>query len=319
MVITVDRGILAHQLFTGSPGSIWLLSRGVGRPVVADPDETIVSTCQMLATPLGIVNAPYRDAALARHRLLQDVVSRFQTGLGVDAVIHRWSGHVEPNDGPYRPWVGGRDRDLSYRATPVRFQTVKASVGSDCRCGMGLKADVNGGDHAGRHAQWAFGVRVPKSLDWLGDLVVVTTQSAIVWRRLVYKVAKMPQRENHYDFRSWSHLGEPEETEDNVQAYLLQANGYVIGYLATHDTDHHRPWDLVDESEFGKADDTLRPRIDLVWVADAYRRQGVGATLVQTLADDFGSPISEVSWSTPISRSGRQLARRLSPDGIWVS
>ncbi|WP_327267247.1 GNAT family N-acetyltransferase [Streptomyces sp. NBC_01218] len=233
--------------------------------------------------------------------------------------VDRWSGQVEPDDVPYRPWVGGRDQDLSYRAMPVRFKTVKPSVGSDCRCGMGLKADVNGGDHAGHHAQWAFGVRVPKNLDWLGDLVVVTTQSAIVWRRLVYKVAKMPQRENHYDFRSWSHLGEPEETEDNVRAYLLQANGYVIGYLAAHDTDHHRPWDLGDASEFGKADDTLRPRIDLVWVADAYRRQGVGATLVQALADDFGSPISEVSWSTPISRSGRQLARRLSPDGIWVS
>ncbi|MGC0334850.1 hypothetical protein RKD23_007840 [Streptomyces sp. SAI-170] len=42
------------------------------------------------------------------------------------------------------------------------------------------------------------------------------------WRRLVYKVAKMPHRENHYDFRSWSHLGEPEETANNVRAYLLQ-------------------------------------------------------------------------------------------------
>ncbi|WP_228992722.1 hypothetical protein [Streptomyces sp. DH8] len=74
---------------------------------------------------------------------------------------------------------------------------------------------------------------------------MVTAQSPIARRRLVSKVAKMPQRENHYDFRSWSHLGEP---EDNVRAYLLQANGHVIGYLAAHDTDHHRPWDLVDES-----------------------------------------------------------------------
>ncbi|CAM5608821.1 GNAT family N-acetyltransferase [Streptomyces hirsutus] len=108
-------------------------------------------------------------------------------------------------------------------------------------------------------------------------------------------------------------------SKDNARAYLLKANGHVVGYLVAHDTDHHRPWDLVDESPLGDADDTLRPRIDLVWVADAYRRQGVGATLVQALADDFGSPVAEVSWSTPISRSGRHLARRLSPSGIWVS
>lgn len=55
--------------------------------MVADPDETIVSTCQMPAAPLGIVNAPYHDAVLARHRLLQDVAFRLHTGLGTEAVI----------------------------------------------------------------------------------------------------------------------------------------------------------------------------------------------------------------------------------------
>jgi GNAT superfamily N-acetyltransferase len=127
----------------------------------------------------------------------------------------------------------------------------------------------------------------------------------------------MPQKENHYDFRSWSHLGEPEVTPDNVRAYLLKANGYVIGYLAAHDTSEHRRWDL-DGALYGH-DDTLRPRINLIWAADAYRHQGVGTTLVQTLADDFGCQIADVSWSTPISDAGRRLAGQLSPEGIWVS
>ncbi|GHG63190.1 GNAT family N-acetyltransferase [Streptomyces griseocarneus] len=234
--------------------------------------------------------------------------------------VDRWSGHVASDDAPFRPWVGGRDQDLSCRATPVRFRTVLPPVGSDCRCGMSLKEDWNSGrEHADHHAAWTFGVRVAKNLGWLGDLAVVTTQSPIAWRKLAYKVARMPQKENHYDFRSWSHIGEPEETEDNVRAYLLKANGHVIGYLAARDTGHHRPWDLVDDSPYGDADDTLRPQISLVWVAGAYRRQRVGATLVKALADDFGSSVAEVSWSTPISESGTQLARRLSPEGIWVS
>ncbi|WP_128507736.1 GNAT family N-acetyltransferase [Streptomyces inhibens] len=146
----------------------------------------------------------------------------------------------------------------------------------------------------------------------------MTTQSPIAWRKLVYQVARMPQKENHYDFRSWFHLGELEVTADNVRAYLLKANGCVIGYLAAPDISQHRRWDLVDGSWYGDQDDTLRPRIILVWVADAYRRQGVGSTLVQALADGFGCQVADVSWSAPISDAGRRLACRLSPEGIWA-
>lgn len=193
-------------------------------------------------------------------------------------------------------------------------------MGSDCRCGMRLEADWGHAEtHAVHHAVWSFGVQVPRNLEWLDDLAVVTTQSSIGWRRLVYKAARLPQKENHYDFRSWTHLGEPEKTEGDLRAYLLKANGYVIGYLVAHDADYHRSWDLVDDSPDGDADERLRPRIDLVWVADVYRRQGVGAALVQKLADDFGCRVGDVSWSTPISDAGLNLARQLSPDGIWIS
>ncbi|MFD8096865.1 GNAT family N-acetyltransferase [Streptomyces malaysiensis] len=99
----------------------------------------------------------------------------------------------------------------------------------------------------------------------------------------------------------------------------MKANGHVIGYLAAHDTSKHCSWDLVDGSRSGDQDDTLRPRIILIWVADAYRRRGVGAALVQALTDDFGCQIADMSWSTPISNAGRRLARRVSPEGIWVS
>ncbi|MFE3038352.1 GNAT family N-acetyltransferase [Streptomyces canus] len=154
---------------------------------------------------------------------------------------------------------------------------------------------------------------------WLRDLAVVTTESPVAWRKPVYKVARWPQVENHYDFRSWSHLDEPEVTPDNVRAYLLRANNGVIGYLAAHDANEHRHWDLADGSRSEGEDTTLRPRINLIWVAGTYRHQGVGGTLVRALADDFGCRITDVSWSTPVSDAGRRLARRLSPEGVWVS
>ncbi|APU41209.1 phosphatase [Streptomyces sp. TN58] len=54
---------------------------------LAAVDEEIDSIGRMLATPLGTVDEPYRDAILDRRRLLQDVASRLHTGLGADAVI----------------------------------------------------------------------------------------------------------------------------------------------------------------------------------------------------------------------------------------
>ncbi|MEJ8643725.1 GNAT family N-acetyltransferase [Streptomyces sp. MS1.HAVA.3] len=234
--------------------------------------------------------------------------------------MDRWTGYVDADDAPIRPWVGGRDQDLSYGATPVQFRTLKTPTDDKCPCGMRLRDFQDDGKaHSTHHTAWTFGTPAPKNLDWWGDLAVVTTQSPIAWRRLAHQVARMPQKENHYDFASWSHLSEPEETPDNVRAYLLRSNGCVIGYLNAHDTDRHRRWDLIDESEYGEEDDILRPCIGLIWVADAYRRQGVGATLVQALADDFGCQVADVSWSNPISGAGRRLARRISPEGVWVS
>ncbi|MEU6661780.1 GNAT family N-acetyltransferase [Streptomyces sp. NPDC046821] len=234
--------------------------------------------------------------------------------------VDRWSGYVEPDDAATRPWVGSRSQDLSRGATRVQFREVTTPRNDECPCGMRLidLGDENN-EHASHHTAWAFGVRAPKNLDWWSDLAVVTTQSPIAWRRLAHRVARMPQKEDHYDFNSWSHLGEPEVTPDNMRAYLLQANGHVIGYLSAHDTSEHRWWDLLEESQEHDEDNTLRPRIDLIWVADVYRRQGVGATLLEALAEDFGCQIADVSWSTPVSSPGLRLARRVSPEGIWIS
>lgn len=155
--------------------------------------------------------------------------------------VDRWTGYTEPEDAPIRPWVGGRNQNLSYDATPVQFRAIEAPSVRHCPCGMSLRETWDDSrQHTAHHASWAFGVRAPKNLMWLGDLAIVTSQSPIAWRKLVYQVARMPQKENQYDFNSWSHLDEPEVTPDNVRAYLLKANECVIGYLTAHDTDQHR-------------------------------------------------------------------------------
>ncbi|MFH9651509.1 GNAT family N-acetyltransferase [Streptomyces anulatus] len=174
-------------------------------------------------------------------------------------------------------------------------------------------------DHRSHHAAWALGIRIPKNLDWWSDLAVVTTQSPISWRKLAREAARMPQREEGYDFPSWSHVGEPEKTEDNYRAYLLRVDERVVGYVAAHDVEVHHYWDLKEKSSYGTEVTALRPRIVLIWVAETYRHCGIGAALVQELASDFGCKVADVSWSTPVSAAGQRLARKLSPGGIWVS
>ncbi|MFJ8010234.1 GNAT family N-acetyltransferase [Streptomyces fagopyri] len=234
--------------------------------------------------------------------------------------VDRWSGYTDPEDAPIRPWVGGRGQNLSHEAKPVHFDNIDITTGRNCPCGLSFRDQWDEGKiHTAHHAAWAFGIHVPKSLMWPGNLAVVRPNSPISWRNLAAKAGRMPMRENHYDFNSWAYTGEPEEAPANDRAFLLKANDYVIGYLVATDTSEHRRWDLVDGSRYDANDETLRPRIDLIWIAGSYRRQGLGAELVQALADDFGCQVGDVSWSSPISDAGRQLARRLSPDGIWVS
>lgn len=233
--------------------------------------------------------------------------------------VDRWSGHVDPDGTPWRPWVGAREQDLSRGALPVSFLPATAPDIGRCPCGFSQTA-LGGEDvHREHHSQWAFGIRVPENALWVYDLVVVTSQSPIAWRRLTERMGRLPRRENGYDFNSWSHVGEAEETPERLRAYLLRADDHVVGYLAAHDTDHHIWWELDEKSKYGESNDAVRPRIDMIWAAETYRRHGVGKTLVQALAKDSGCEVSDLSWSSPVSNAGRRLARRLSPGGIWVS
>ncbi|MGW1126378.1 metallophosphoesterase [Streptomyces sp. NPDC002526] len=74
-------------------GSGWAARTAVFPAPTTVPDnlaaltEKISSTCRMLATPLGILDEPYRDTVLDRRRLLQGITARLHTGFGADAVL----------------------------------------------------------------------------------------------------------------------------------------------------------------------------------------------------------------------------------------
>ncbi|GGQ90591.1 GNAT family N-acetyltransferase [Kitasatospora griseola] len=233
--------------------------------------------------------------------------------------VDRWSGHQEAGETPWRPWVGGREQDPSRGALPVTFRAATARRIDRCPCGFRRRGRDSEGLHRQHHSDWAFGVLVPKNTEWMRNLAVVTSQSPISWRQLAGRMARLPQREGGYDFSSWSHSGDPVETPDRSRAYLLKADDHMVGFLAAHDVDQHRWWDLGEKSRYGELTDARRPRIDMIWTAHTYRGHGIGRALVQALAADSDCEVADVSWSTPVSDLGRNLAVRLSPAGVWVS
>ncbi|MFJ4679265.1 hypothetical protein [Kitasatospora sp. NPDC088783] len=229
----------------------------------------------------------------------------------------RWTGHRD--DAPRRPLGGGQGSRSAVASEPVVFLPVPARRPHQCPCGAPSTERDNDETHRRLHAVWAYGLPAPKNLRWQHDLAVVTSQSPLSWRKLAAQAARIPRREGHYDFSSWSHDGEPAALPARDRAYLLHARGYVVGFLAARDVDHHRWWDLEEDSKPGDVVEARRPRIDMIWTAATHRRHGIGQTLAGALAVDSDCTTGDISWSCPITRPGRSLARRLSPGGIWIS
>jgi hypothetical protein len=232
----------------------------------------------------------------------------------------RWSS-TPRTDGPWRPLEDRiRDHDRSADVTPVVFRQVKARPTMDCPCGFrDAFAEFGIGRHEAQHELWSIGLPIPKNITWEhGNIAMVTPQSSVTWRRLVAKIALAPKRENGYDFTTWEARDRPKPSPTNRRAYLLRFQRYIIGYLVAEDRDQHQRWTLDPDDPYTGDDSTTRPSIDLIWTAAVHRGKAVGSALVQTLADSAECPLTELSWSTPLSPAGQRLARRVSPNGIWV-
>jgi hypothetical protein len=202
---------------------------------------------------------------------------------------------------------------------------MNVAIGEKCPCRFrnGANEDAQNAfeqQHRKQQLHWSLGVPVPKTVPWHdGNVALVTAQSSMSWRSLTKQVALVPKRENGADFPSWDVGAEPVESRTNKRAYLLRKGNYAIGYLTISDLDHHSWRDFNNDERSGEHDTSIRPCIDLIWVAAVHRGKGVAGSLVALMAEDFGCQIGDVSWSHPVSEAGERLARRISPHGIWVT
>lgn len=212
--------------------------------------------------------------------------------------------------------------------TNIEFITRTSPELSECPCGWRDRYAPRA-RHASRHLAWAAGVAVPASLSWPKEqaIAVVRSTSPAAWRRIAHDLARLGQRENHYDFPSWElPRGRGQEDEHNTRAFCHQGLNYgenatAVGYLAVADLPTYGRCDFVQPQVPRGPDNRLRPAVTMAWTAFHWRRRGISRALVEAAAQHAGVGVGDLAWCLPFTEAGMELARSCAgPDGqVWVA
>jgi GNAT superfamily N-acetyltransferase len=181
-----------------------------------------------------------------------------------------------------------------------------------CPCGTGSLYFGEGVGartrHANWHLQWDRGVPVPSRVLWFKSLAIVTSESARADQDVAYRLGRLFQREQRYDFpmvpesRFW-------RTGDMVQAMIAVHRHRAIGILVTRPVMGYGVWDGSPESvQINVSTTEPLPEISGVWVARGYRRHGVARALVSALVEYADTSPAELVWGVPFSDDGQALA-----------
>lgn len=197
-------------------------------------------------------------------------------------------------------------------------------------CGMGYVPDIpdNVREHRKYHDRVVKGLpaRSAKSdrIVWTqGDLriTVVNQLSPLAQRCRAEKIARLANRETHYDFGIY-HANKL-LNERNVHVFLLYSKNRAIGLLVARRCEHiwRAHWSEIDAG--GKPEKlTDQPpmwSINMVWVLQRHRGARLGRTLVDVAVAHLGETLKTIGWYTPFTESGKALARRCCPEVIYIA
>jgi ribosomal protein S18 acetylase RimI-like enzyme len=202
----------------------------------------------------------------------------------------------------------------------------------DCPCGWG-GYHVSEMKHATKHLQWDEGIKLPSAMVLhvirakdvsKGSALVVPWAAPHRERRLAYEMARLAQREAHYDFpsftRPYGRSKSYDAAESEETALLWCTWQRCLGYAVVDRVSRWGayPFETHPRGEPIKIDShqDSRWRIGLIWVAHGRRREGIGSALIAEVARISGGPASELVWQGPFTDAGLGLAKRFAQDGL---
>lgn len=148
-----------------------------------------------------------------------------------------------------------------------------------------------------------------------GNVAVVTPTSPHAWRRLAYQCARLPQRENGYDFPSFD-VGDGGPAVRGERAYLYRIGDRVVGFVSVDDARQVRWWPAIGEPA-APIEGPPRPVLGVIFTAHFWRRGGIARALVTAVSAHTGWPQQDLGWQSPFTPAGKALRSSISPDGWW--
>jgi ribosomal protein S18 acetylase RimI-like enzyme len=183
-------------------------------------------------------------------------------------------------------------------------------------------------EHKKSHDEAINGFHAPPSkreqIIWSRDdmrITVINQHSPLFLRKRAEKVARLANRDTHYDFPCYS-ANEPLNGQ-NVHVFLLHRQNRVIGLLTMEKRDHiwQTSWTDLDagkESEEVLAHPPMWS-ICFIWILQRHRGSHLGQSMINEAVAYLGGNFETIGWYTPFTDSGKALVRRCCPKVFYIA
>jgi GNAT superfamily N-acetyltransferase len=165
--------------------------------------------------------------------------------------------------------------------------------------------------HRRRHDVFVNGPKI----DLSDGVHLVLPTSPLRHRKAAQTAAGIFQWEMKYDFSAYHATSRDDFKRNRTRALIYVLAGRVVGLLVGREW-RCRFYRTLPNEKAEERPETQCLRLDVVWVAEPKRRQGIGRCLVS----DFLAELADLPLAVqpPISDGGRALLRSLGLTGFWI-
>lgn len=138
----------------------------------------------------------------------------------------------------------------------------------------------------------------------------IATQAEKKFAQKVCRTAKLATERNA-GFSWWGYHPDMPVSKMNYRIYLYQAGDRIVGMAAMGEQDG--AWLRSWGDEFAERVTQRRTCIDMVWVAQEWRRKGIAHSLLTIISEFMLTNAQSFAWSSPFSKEGAALVKHFCP------
>lgn len=158
--------------------------------------------------------------------------------------------------------------------------------------------------------------------DKKNKILVVSPKSSTTQRKRAERVAKRAKIGTEYDFLSY--YSDDTAKENSPLVFISVVERYAAAFLVLRTATDTMTitWDEYLSNSIKQYQAISREErwcIGMIWVINRLRHKGYAKQILEASSYFTCTPLSEYSWSVPISKLGIPLAQTISPNTIMLS